>query len=360
MNEIGIITTDVELKVEDEIDEAPYVEYDIAVSPSDNTLEVIVAKMGNEDIIIPFYQRRYVWSIEQASKLIESFLMGLPVPQIFLYVNNENQLEVIDGQQRLMSLKFFFDGYFGDENKDTGERKVFRLRGLSSRSEYNDKTFKELSLKDQRKLKNSTLRAINIKQITPSNTDDCVYHIFERLNTGGTSLKPQEIRNAVFRGKIVTELALLNQDPNWRIILGQSKVDKNQKDIELVLRLFSLYQNWGNYEKPMVSYLNKSMENNKLFTSDKALQFKDIFPKVTKFIVDHIDRPFRPKGVINIATLEAVMITFLENYDAVYYHGDKNYITLMADDDFKKYSSGPTADTQLLRKRLTRAKEILL
>lgn len=229
---------DGELDVEDENDEVPFVEFDITVSPSDPSLELLVTQINREDIIIPFYQRRYVWKIEQASKLIESFLMGLPVPQIFLYVNDDDQMEVIDGQQRILSVKYFMDGYFGDaDSKD--RKQVFRLKGLSERSVFNGKSFSDLPLKEQRKLRNATLRAINIKQLKPSNRNDSVFHIFERLNTGGTQLKPQEIRNAVYRGNIVSELYSLNEIPSWHSILGMKKKDKNQKDVELILRLFS-------------------------------------------------------------------------------------------------------------------------
>lgn len=208
-----------ELSTEEELDEAPYVEFDISVSPSDPTLELLSQQISRGDIIIPFYQRKYVWKIEQASRLVESFLMGLPVPQVFLYVNVEDQLEVIDGQQRLMSVKYFFDGLFGEED-DKGRKQVFKLKGLSERSEYNGKTFSDLPPRDQRKLRNSTLRAINIKQLKPSLRSDSVFHIFERLNTGGTQLKPQEVRNAVYRGNIVTKLGQLNETPGWRGILG--------------------------------------------------------------------------------------------------------------------------------------------
>jgi len=208
-----------EMDTEEENDDVPFVEFDISVSPADPTLELLAKKVQDKDIIVPFYQRRYVWKIEQASRLIESFLMGLPVPQVFLYVNDDDQLEIIDGQQRIMSVKYFFEGYFGEPDSN-GKRQVFLLKGLSERSEYNGKAFAELSQRDQRRLKNTSLRAIHIKQLQPSARNDSVFYIFERLNTGGTQLKPQEIRNAVFRGEIVDRLKALNSDPNWRSILG--------------------------------------------------------------------------------------------------------------------------------------------
>lgn len=353
-----------DLEVEEEIDETPYVEFDISVSPSDPTLELLAQQLGNDDIIIPFYQRKYVWKIEQASRLIESFLMGLPVPQVFFYVNHENQLEVIDGQQRIMSVKYFFEGYFGEIDAK-GNRQVFKLKGLSERSEYNGKTFEQLSSKDQRKLRNSTLRAINIRQLKPEpqkdeSLGDSVFHIFERLNTGGTSLKPQEIRNAVYRGKIVAELKKLNSIPEWQKILGLTKPDKNQKDVELVLRLFGLFKNWEHYQKPMLSFLNKTMKENTDFSSIRAEEFIQNFERVVKFISNTIDKPFRPKRVINSAALEGVIIALLESETPNVNTFKNRYEKLMNDPDFLTKISGGTTDQKVLVDRIRRARDVLV
>ena len=344
---------------EEEIDEVPFVEFDISVSPSDPSLELLVQQIERGDIIIPFYQRKYVWKIEQASRLVESFLMGLPVPQVFLYVNADDQLEVIDGQQRLMSVKYFMEGLFGSED-DRGRRQVFKLKGLSERSEYNGVTFSQLSARDQRKLRNSTLRAINIKQLKPSLRNDSVFHIFERLNTGGTQLKPQEIRNAVYRGKIVEVLSQLNETAGWRKILGITRSDKNQKDVELVLRLFSLFEVWDSYEKPMLRYLNKIMAEERSFDSNRAKRFFKRFPIVVKMVNDTLNRPFRPRTVINSAVLEAVMITLLENQDVVVSEIEARYSKLLKNNRFLELITGGTTDTLVLKERLRIARKTLI
>lgn len=341
-----------------EFDETPYVEFDISVSPADPTLEVLANKVVQGDIILPAYQRKYVWRIEQASKLIESFLMGLPVPQVFLYVNDDDKLEIIDGQQRILSIKYFFEGYYSEiDSRDN--RQIFRLKGLSERSEYNGKTFFELQPRDQRRLKNATLRAIYVKQLKPSSGDDSVFHIFERLNTGGTRLKPQEIRNAVYRGNIVSELKELNGNPDWRNILGAPSPDKNQKDVEIILRLFSLFEQWEQYEKPMLTYLNNQMKINKEFRSERASKFKSRFSEVTKLIVSVIDKPFRPKRVINVAMLEAVMIALLENESITAQDLANKYDELSSDQGFTDSLRGATTDTAVLHKRIRDAKAIL-
>jgi hypothetical protein len=346
------------VETEEENDESPFVEFDISVSPSDPTLELLASQVERGDIIIPFYQRLFVWKIEQASKLIESFLMGLPVPQVFLYVNDEGRLEVIDGQQRIKSVTYFFEGYFGDPDNEN-RRQVFRLKGLSERSEYNGKTFTELSSRDQRKLKNSTLRAINIKQLKPSLRNDSVFHIFERLNTGGTQLKPQEIRNAVYRGKIVDGLKALSANSGWQKILGITRPDKNQKDVELVLRLFALCDVWKAYEKPMLRYLNQQMNENKEFSSQRAERFKKRFPAAVEVVNSALDRPFRPRGVINSAVLEAVMVTLLEHEDITADQLKERYQTLINEPNFMDHTRGGTTDTGILRNRLELARAIL-
>jgi uncharacterized protein with ParB-like and HNH nuclease domain len=349
--------TDDVLHIEEENDEPTYVEFDLSVSPSDPTLELLSNQIERGDIIIPFYQRRYVWKIEQASRLIESFLMGLPVPQIFLYVNEEDRLEVIDGQQRMMSVHYFLKGLFGDEDV-RGKKQVFKLKGLSERSEFNGKLFIDLSPRDQRRLKNATLRAINIKQLKPSIRNDSVFHIFERLNTGGTQLKPQEIRNAVYRGEIVDNLRHLNKLASWQSILGLKGPDRNQKDVELVLRLFSLYKNWKNYEKPMLKFLNRFMDQNRKYNNEVAREFSERFPQVADLVSRSLVNPFRPRGVINSAVLEAVMVALLENPNVADRVLKEKYPELLKDKEFLSRTTGGTTDTMMVQSRIRVAKQV--
>ena len=168
--------------------------------PSDLTLRGIHEMWNDGDIIIPEFQREFVWTIRQSSLLIDSFLSGLPVPQIFFYIDEENKNLVIDGQQRILSVVFFLEGYFGFENLQ-GRRQVFRLTGLDGRSPYHNKRYEDLGESEKRKLRSSVLRVVNIRQLAPKEDNTSVYHIFQRLNTGGTPLRPQEIRNCVFRGE---------------------------------------------------------------------------------------------------------------------------------------------------------------
>ncbi|MGH8615444.1 MAG: DUF262 domain-containing protein [Gammaproteobacteria bacterium] len=127
--------TDLELEPitsEDEDYESAPPDYQISTYPADFTLEVLHLKWKADDILIPEFQRGFVWKQVQASKLIESFLVGLPVPAVFLYSERQSQkFFVIDGQQRLKSICYFFEGYYGPETQ--GARRVFRLTGFKPR-----------------------------------------------------------------------------------------------------------------------------------------------------------------------------------------------------------------------------------
>ncbi|MBU0728623.1 MAG: DUF262 domain-containing protein [Proteobacteria bacterium] len=136
---------EVDLEVEAEVDEdeAIAINYDIASYPSDFTLSGISQMWKDGDIVIPDYQREFVWTIKQSSLLIDSFLTGLPVPPVFFYVDDNNKNLVIDGQQRILSVVFFLDGYFGKESTQ-GKRQVFRLTGLHSTHPYLGARFEDL------------------------------------------------------------------------------------------------------------------------------------------------------------------------------------------------------------------------
>jgi hypothetical protein len=349
-----------EIEIEEDREEAAYIEYDIASYPSDYTIDVLHQMKTRGDIVIPDFQRNYVWTIKQASLLVESFLLGLPVPPLFLYITEDNKSEVIDGQQRLTSMVYFIDGYFGGAD-DKGKKQVFKLTGLSEKSPFRNKAFDQLDEKFQRKIRSSVLRAINIRQLSPNKEATSVFHIFERLNTGGTSLKPQEIRNAVFRGKIVQDLRILNRLPTWREIIGQRADDKYQRDVELILRLFSLFRSWADYEKPMKEYLNKSMRRNAKFDTKTALEFKDVFPGTLEKIKIALGaRPFRPKRVINSAVLEAVCVTMLEHQQISAAQLKDKYPILLQSEDFDRAIRGGTTDTRNVRERLAIAEKMLL
>lgn len=352
---------DEELKVEDDTEEDEVsVSYDIATYPSDFTLEGIYTMWKNNDITIPEFQREFIWTIRQSSLLIESFLLGLPVPPVFFYIDNENKNLVVDGQQRILSTVFYFEGYFGSETVQ-GKRQIFRLEGLDEKNPYHKKRFEDLSESEQRKLKNSVLRAINIRQLAPSDEGTSIYHIFERLNTGGTPLKPQEIRNVVFRGKLVQILRELNKDRNWRLIIGKKSKDKHQKDIELVLRLFALSGRVDEYETPMKEFLNRTMRKNKKGDSPRLQRFRKLFYTTTGLIIQKLgEKPFHVRGPLNTSVLDSVFCTVIDNFERVPNNLREKYDNLVQKPEFAELTKSSTTDVNVLKSRFQLAKRYLI
>lgn len=345
---------EIEIEASDE-DEELYVEYDIATYPSDNTLTVLRQMWKDGDLAIPKFQRGFVWNQAQASLLIESFLRGLPVPPIFLFVDEENKNLVVDGLQRLSSIMYFYEGYFGLASAG-GKRQVFKLTGLNKKSRFYNKSFEDLTEVDKRKFNNSVLRAVNIRQLAPTDDISSVYHIFERLNTGGTPLSPQEIRNTVYRGDIIDELQDANTDVDWRMIFGRDDTDRRERDTEIILRLLGLFLVGNKYERPMKRFLNNTMYQNRRVSTKEAKKFFKIFPDVCEYIIDQIgEKPFNPRGPLNVAVLDSVFTALAQKWPRKPEDLDGAVGALLNNQEYMKYCSARTGDTDVVRKRIDMA-----
>ncbi len=270
------------IRSEDEDRESVRAGYEVATYPADYTLEVLHQKWKADEIVIPKFQRQFVWKQSQASRLIESFLVGLPVPAVFFYSERESQKYlVIDGQQRLKSVFYYFEEYFGPEEQ--GKRKVFGLRGLHQESPFYKKKFEDLREEDQRRLKNAVLRAFIVQQLAPAD-DTSMYHIFERLNTGGTLLASQEIRNCIYHGRFIEFLEKINKLSCWRKILGKTEPDSRQRDIELLVRFFTM-RDKSAYKKPMKDFLSRYTQKNRNASEETLQNSRQVFEKTCDAVI---------------------------------------------------------------------------
>ena len=195
-------------QIEDEDTSTPANLYSISSYGIDLPVETLVRRIQKKHIYVPEFQRKFVWTKNTASRFIESLLIGLPVPCIFLVKepNSERQLN-IDGQQRLMSLVCFYEEKFNDRK--------FSLSGISS--DWKGKTYNSLNEDDQMRLDNSWIRTTIFQQDSPKNNMDSVYEVFERLNTGGVKLSPQEIRSCIYHGKFNKFIHDLNSGANYLV-----------------------------------------------------------------------------------------------------------------------------------------------
>ncbi len=354
------VDTDLELEPvtsEDEDYQSAPPDYQISTYPADFTLEGLHQKWKAQEIRIPEFQRAFVWKQVQSSKLIESFLVGLPVPPVFVYVERKSQYYfVIDGQQRLKSIFYFFEGYFGEEAQ--GQRRVFRLTGLSPESRFSEKTFEELRPEDQRRFKNAVLRSFIVQQLDPDDLTS-MYHIFERLNTGGTLLTNQEIRNCVYHGTFVGVIPKLNQVPEWRKLLGKDVPDTRKKDIELLVRFFAM-RDRSAYRKPMKDFLSTFMRKNRDLTQESSAYIETVFRKTCKQLLGALgERPFHIRAGLNVAVADAVMVAFSNHLDAVPKDINNRWERLKDDTEFDKNTRQGTTDEETVRARFERAESTL-
>lgn len=325
----------------------PQLEYEIMNYPADITLGGYVDHWDKNELIVPDFQRKYVWDRIKASKLIESFLIGLPVPGTFLYKQkSKSGFLIIDGQQRITSVIRFIKGTF--------EENVFRLKNVHER--YEGKSFSDLSEDDQFKLRGSVLRATIIQQINPLD-DTSIYQIFERLNTGGVNLNPMEVRQCVSYGPFVAALKKMNEDEDWRAIIGQDKIDKRLRDVELVLRCIALSESGAEYEKPMKGFLNKYMESHR-GGDDDFVDMIDNFGRTTAYVREHLgDKPFHLRGRLNYGALDSIMAATLADV-APEDLGDK-FADLLSDADYMDSITYNTSDESVVEARLQKAVEYL-
>jgi hypothetical protein len=337
-------------RIEDEV--IPY-KYSITSYGADYTVDGVVKRISNGDIYIPPFQRHFVWSLKQASRFIESLLLGLPVPGIFLSKEYDTGKHlVIDGQQRLRTLQYFYAGLWEPTKKE------FALKGVQP--QFDKVTYKTLKLEDRRRLDDSILHATIVKQDEPSDDNSSVYYIFERLNTGGTLLTPQEIRSCIYHGEFNDMLRELNKQQSWRAIYG--KRDERMRDEELILRFFALYFNSDKYAKPMKEFLNLYMGKNRHLKSDTSEELTQIFENSVEAVYAALGKSaFKPQGRFVAAVFDSVMIGVarrLSKGPISDYRGLKmKYQVLLRSDEYINAASTHTTDEDNLRKRMTLATE---
>lgn len=302
------IDDDVEV---DDLDEAleviPYT-YAITAYGADYPVDSIVKRVNAGDIVVPRFnwddegseivgfQREYVWPRTKADRFIESLLLGLPVPGIFLVKEASGRLLVLDGHQRLYSLQHFCEGIIHGVE--------YRLDGVQER--FQNKRYKDLDVEDRRRLDDSIIHATVIRQDQPTEDQSSIYMIFERLNTGGINLQPQEIRVALYNGELVRVLRLINENQAWRVLFGGKS--KRLKDMEMVLRFFAFFYYASKYRSPMKDFLNRYMASNRDLTRQSEAQLKKVFSSTVEVINQSIGpRAFRPIRAVNAAVIDSLM-----------------------------------------------------
>lgn len=361
-------------------------EYELSSSPNDFNISTIFNFIQSGSVKIPAFQRNYVWDIKRASRLIESLIIGLPVPQIFLYEEARNSFMVVDGQQRLMTIYYFIQGRFPRMSKRAELRKVFDEQGhvpddLLNSNEY----FEQFRLKLPEVAESApnrftgvsyetlgdyktqfdlrTIRNIIVKQTHPSDDHSSIYEMFNRLNTGGTLLSPQEIRVSLYHSALLDELSRINVDPRWRSLTRQSQPDLHMRDVELLLRATAMWRAGAGYNPSMATFLNRFAAAAQRSPADIDLSsITEVFDWFFEGLTPEMAGSLRSERKKLIVTLfESVFAACAERWASggAFQIPPTFASTLYADEIFREQSDTRPTERSKVRNRLQRAKDLL-
>jgi uncharacterized protein with ParB-like and HNH nuclease domain len=364
-------------------------EYDITATPNDFNVSTLFNFVESGAVRIPGFQRNYVWDRNRASKLIESLILGLPVPQLFLYEQSRNRFLVIDGQQRLMSIYYFMKKRFPKKEKRSDLRAIFDESGnIPDEFLHNDDYFETFNLRLPERLPNHKnkfkglnyatlgeyktqfdlrpLRNVVVKQNAPLDDDSSIYEVFNRLNTGGVNLEPQEIRTSMYHSKFYDMLYKLNGNQDWRRFLRSPEPDLHMKDIEILLRGFGMLIDGQNYAPSMVRFLNQFSRSCKTHDDAQNTFLMDLFISFLGAASNLPDDTFLNKKNrrFNLALYEAVFTAtnrtaFAQRRKVQGAIDAQSIVILESDPQFTKAALEGTTRTSNVKTRLDRAKEII-
>ncbi|MDD5581493.1 MAG: DUF262 domain-containing protein [Methylobacter sp.] len=342
---------------EEVIDGIPKEQRVLRTQAYDKSISDIIGMIKEKDITLnPEYQRNYVWDNKKASLLVESILLNVPIPVVYVAEAEDNSWTVVDGLQRLNSLRRFFDN-------------EFKLRGLEVLPELNGIQYSTLNPKAARIIKNGILRVILIfKESHP----EIKYDIFMRLNRGAIKLTEQELRNCLYRGKLNDLLMELRKNKAFLGLIGLTEPHKRMADAELILRYFAFTTNYNqslgqvvNYSGKVKNTLNRYCDQlEKMTDSDVARltsKFKDTVEKIQLTLgntaFQRINKDNTTDGRLNRAIMDCVMLSF-ERHEKQKLVDNKDKIRSLLrdlpinDQGFSDAISYGTADKKRLEYRL--------
>ncbi|NJO16056.1 MAG: DUF262 domain-containing protein [Thioploca sp.] len=263
---------------------------EVAYDTREFTVELLVSKYlhgienDENEIYVPEYQREFVWDKERQSKFIESIVLGLPIPFIFVAEMTDGRLEIVDGSQRIRTLAAFL------ENK-------LQLEKIEVLTYLNGFYFHDLSIPRQRKFRNAVIRMV---VLSDKATEKVRTEMFKRINRGSDILNNMEVRKGLMRGKFrdfiyhkCATIELLNQ-----LCPLPPLAQKRQELPELILRFFAFIDKYPNYSKGLGNFLDAYLdEKNQNFSEIEEKEKLVLFDNVLQFVHKHFPKGFvKPTG----------------------------------------------------------------
>jgi uncharacterized protein with ParB-like and HNH nuclease domain len=318
--------------------------------------------MISEDLIdiAPEYQRHFIWDDMRQSQLIESLLLGIPVPNLFMATNKDSSWEVIDGLQRLTTIVNFI----GDEEiiiKTNEKGKKLKLKDLEKLDSLNGSYYEELPKSIQLMF---MTRPIRVTVLNDRTDFEVRYDLFERLNTGGVILHPQEIRNCVYLGKFKDFLNECSKNRDFlNVVKMTEKAERTGNKEELILKFFAYYEDREKFVHSVKEFLNDYMAK-KTKSFPELSQYKELFDRTFQLLdnslPDGIVRGNR-KNITPLILFEAVSIGVADlisnNEDHLIQPGRLEEV--LNNEDLKRLTTGATNSRNKLIERIEFVKDYL-
>lgn len=315
----------------------------------DYSIATIIDSLEKGNIFIPEFQRRYVWTQTQASRLIESLIIQCPIPVIYLNQEKDEKLSVIDGNQRILSLQKFI-------------RNQYNLKGLTAYPELEGLHYFELDPRFQRHILNRTLRCIVIAKETHPQIK---FDVFERLNSGSVKLTPQELRHGIYNGSFMKLINELAKNKNWRSFINPG-AEKRMKTEELVIRFLAFHYSFDNYKQPLANFLNDFSEQKREIKENEKIEFIELFNRTVQNLNNIygdlafkvFDKEFKTINNFNAALFDAEMLSISKLDSVVSFNEEKrkSFLTQLAqlfyDDNFIKTISKSTSNKNQIISRI--------
>ncbi|WP_426278592.1 GmrSD restriction endonuclease domain-containing protein [Chryseobacterium sp. S-02] len=358
-------------KVNNELDESDYI-YDSnfkdSIYPADYSNEeldikeshmqvvTLLRRHSQDKIVIPPFQRNQVWKQQQKSKFIESLILNIPIPPFYISQDLDGKMIVVDGLQRSSAIFDFLKG-------------AYHLAGLEALPDLNGKYYNDLDADLQTRIEDRELLLYILKPSVPMSI---VYDIFNRINSNGTPLTRQEIRNCIYIGQATMLLAELSESIEFRRAIGNGIPSLRMKDREAILRFFAFTNanSVGEYKGDLDDFLGKAMRRINRMSVEEIDNLKTRFFRVMNLTYDFFGSTnFRlptssGRGRINIALLECISSFFdntddqdlINNKQLIQY---KYYNILLNDLDFRESIRISTGSPLNVRTRFNKTFEIL-
>ena len=320
------------------------------------TVRQLVDMVGAKEInIAPDYQRHFVWDANRESELVESIYLGIPVPSLYMAANRDGSWEVVDGVQRLSTLAHYCGS--DDTVRKIGREQPLIISGLEKLTAFNKMSFSDLPKSTQLYF---TLRPVRVTTLNDKSDFGVRYDLFERLNTGGVRLHPQEIRNCVFRGRFRDFLKESATTEDYRKVarLPQNE-QENATYEELVLRFFAFCERYEKFDHDVGKFLNDYMLDHadSLPPADLMDLFYLVMRMANKALPNGIVRGTRNQTPLNLyeAVVVGLALALKSGKDI---HADRLQ-QIMNSEDLRKLTTGATNSRKMVTGRINYVRDAL-